>query len=108
MHHEREAGELLLDLLEDVVAQLLVAGELEGAVRGADRAGQGVAAGLRDEVDDLLGLGVDVLGGRDVLLDALELAELGLDDDALGVGGVDDALGDGDVLLVGGRRRRRS
>jgi hypothetical protein len=35
----------------------------------------------------------------DVLLDAAEHAELGLDDDALGVGGVDDALGDLDVLL---------
>ena len=42
-----------------------------------------------------------MLGGLDVFLDALELAEFSLDDEALGVGGVDDALGDLDVLLVG-------
>ena len=48
--------------------------------------------------------GVAVLD-LDILLDAAEHAELGLDGDALLVGGVDDALGDLDVLgvrLVGG------
>jgi len=35
----------------------------------------------------------------DVLLDAAEHAELGLDGDALGVRLVDDALGDLDVLV---------
>jgi hypothetical protein len=101
VHHQREAGQALLDLGEDVEAQLLVAVELEGAVRGADGAGERVAAGLLDEVLGLLRFGVDVVGGVDVLLDALEQPELGLDDQALGVRGVDDALGDLDVLLEG-------
>ena len=38
---------------------------------------------------------------RHVLLDAAQLAELGLDDEALGVGHVHDLLGDGDVLVEG-------
>jgi hypothetical protein len=101
VHDEREAGQAGLDLLEHVEVEGLLALELEGAVRGADGAGEGVAAGLLDEV---LGLGRIGQAGvafldLDVLLDAAEHAELGLDGDALGVGGVDDALGDRDVLL---------
>ncbi|OQA29208.1 MAG: hypothetical protein BWY57_03370 [Betaproteobacteria bacterium ADurb.Bin341] len=99
MHHQREAGQQFLDLLKNVEAQFLVALELERAVRGADRAGQRVAAGLLDEGFGLLGLGVDMLVGRDILFHAFELAQFCLDHDALGVGGVHDALGDLDVLL---------
>ena len=94
-------GQAGLDLLEDVEVEGLLALELEGAVRGADGAGEGVAAGALDE---LLGLGrvrqrgVAVLD-LDVFFDAAEHAEFGFDGDALGVGAVDDALGDFDVLL---------
>ena len=63
MQHDGEAGELLLDLGQDVETQfgrnedtLGVAGallglELVGAVRRTDRDGQRVYAGLRYEVD---------------------------------------------------------
>ncbi len=103
MHDDRGAGDLLLDRFDDVEVEGLLALELVGAVAGADGGGEGVAAGPLDEFDGLLGIGeagvafVDL----DVLLDAAELAELGLDADALGVGAVDHPLGDGDVLLEG-------
>ena len=69
---------------EHVEVQRLAALELVGAVAGADRAGEGVAAGLLDEI---LGLGRVGQAGiafldLDVLLDAAEHAELGLDGNA--------------------------
>ncbi len=66
---------------EHVEVERLAALELVGAVAGADGAGEGVAAGLLDEVLGLVGIGeggVAVLD-LDVLLDAAEHAELGLD-----------------------------
>jgi hypothetical protein len=90
--------------------QGLFALELEGAVAGADGAGERIAAGRLDELLRFSGIGqagvafVDL----DVFLDPAEHAELGLDADALGVGAVDDALGDGDVLVERDRGRRRS
>ena len=71
MEDDREAGELLFDLVEDVegerrgnqaaglrVTGALLRGELVGAVGGADGDGEGVAAGAGGEVDDLFRLGV--------------------------------------------------
>ena len=106
VHDHREAGQELGDLRDDFEMQTLGAGELVGAVARADRAGQRIAARALDEFDRLLRIGqLGVrLGDRDVLFDAAELAELGLDRDALGVGRVDDALRDGDVLVEGLRR----
>ena len=65
MEDDREAGELLFDLVEDVegerrgnqaaglrVTGALLRGELVGAVGGADGDGEGVAAGAGGEVDD--------------------------------------------------------
>src|SRR5690606_37681605 len=46
VHDEREARETKLDLVEHVEVEGLLALELEGAVGGADRAREGVAAGL--------------------------------------------------------------
>jgi len=76
--------------------QGLLAFELKGAVRGADGGGEAVAAGL---LHKSLGLGRISQAGvafldLDVLLDAAEHAELGLDGDAFRVGGVHDTLGD--------------
>ncbi len=107
VHDEGEAGDEVFDLLEDVEVEGLLALELEGAMRGADGAGEGITAG---ELDELLGLdgigegGVAILD-LDIFLDAAEHTEFGLDGDALGVGLVYHALGNLDVLLeriVGG------
>ena len=101
MHDQRVAGEALLDLVEHLEVEGLFALELEGTVRGADGAGEGIAAG---ELHELLGFGglgeagvafVDL----DVLFHAAEHAELGFDGDALGVGAIHDALRDGDVFV---------
>ena len=101
MHDQREAGQTLLDLDQHVEVQPLRAGELERAVAGADGAGQAVAPGAAHELLGLFGVGELGIGlaDRDVFFDAAELAEFGLDADALGVRRVDDALGDRDVLL---------
>ena len=109
---DREAGELLLDGLEDVerergrdeLARLLVARallglELVGAVRGADGDREGVAAGLGRELDHFLGLRVVALLGLDFVFDAGEDAELGLDRHVVLVRVVDDLLGELDVVL---------
>ena len=101
VHDQREAGEAGLDFLEDVEMEGLFAFEFEGAVAGADGAGEGVAAGLLDEVFGLEGIRearvafLDI----DVFFDAAEHAEFGLDGNALGVRAIDDALGDCDVLV---------
>ena len=53
---------------------------------------------LGDELGRLVRLG-QADAAHDVLLDAAELAQFGLDDDPLGVGPIDDPAGDLDVLL---------
>ena len=99
MHHQREAlGQDLLDLFQHVEVQPLLAGELVGPVRGADGHGQRIAAALRDELGRLAGIGQADAAG-DVLFDAAELAQFGLDHDPLGMGPIDDPAGDLDVLL---------
>ena len=101
-------GMALLDGRDAVEVQALAAGELVRAVDGADGAGQAVAAGTarRTPWPRRGRSGRAFFSSTcDVFLDAAEHAEFGLDADALGVGAVDDALGDGDVLLeriVGG------
>ncbi len=115
VEHDGEAGKTAGDLLQDVKPQgrrhenaLLVAGTLGGgelvsAVAGADGDGQGVAPGLLDELLHLLGAGVaGILGGDvDLVLHAGERTKLGLHDDAVVVGVLDDLAGDGDVLGEG-------
>src|SRR5437879_4058848 len=81
--------------------------ELESAVAGANGAGERIAAGFLYELlrcNRVGEAGVAILD-LDVLLDAAEHAELSLDRDALGMGLVDHALGDLDILvewIVGG------
>ena len=103
VHNEREAVHAGLDLLEDIEVERLFTLELERAVGGADGAGEGVAAGLFYE---FFGLGWVGEAGvaffdYDVFFNTAEHAELGFDRDALGVGAVDDALGDRDVFFEG-------
>ena len=104
VQHDGEAGQAAGDLLQNVEAQgrrnqnallvagALVSGELVGAVAGADGDGQRVAAGLGDELLHLFGMGVGgVVGGDlDVVLDAGQSAQLGLDDDAVVVSVLND------------------
>jgi hypothetical protein len=101
---DRESGQLLLDLVEDIEPDLgLGAGrEFVGTVRRSDGDSQRVDTGLLDEVLDLLGLGVGVLLGLDIVLDARKNAELTLDGDVVGarVSELDDLLREGDILLV--------
>jgi hypothetical protein len=75
-------GRRALIFLEHVEVEGLLALELEGAVAGADGAGEGVAAGLLDEGLGFLGLGEGGVAflDLDVLLDAAEHAEFGLDE----------------------------
>ena len=115
MQHDGEAGQTLGDLLQHVEAQrrrnqdaLLVAGalggsELIGAVAGADGDGQGVAAGLGDELLDLFGTGVGGILGGDLhfILHAGQGAQLGLDHNAAVVGILDHLLGDLNVFGEG-------
>ena len=101
MHDEREARQAGLDLFKHIEVEGLAALEFEGAMRSADSAGEGIAASLFNEILGFLGIGeagVTFLD-FDVLFDAAEHTELGLDGDTLGVGGIDDAFGDGDVFL---------
>ena len=67
------------------------------------RQGQRVAAGLGHELLDLLGAGVGSLvsGDLDLVLDAGQSAQLGLDHNAVIVGILHDLLGDLDVLGKG-------
>ena len=113
MQHDGEAGELLLDLGQDVETQfgrnedtLGVAGallglELVGAVRRTDRDGQRVYAGLRYEVDHVGGVGIGVVLGRNLVLDAGQHAQLTLDRYVELVCVVYDLLGEGYVFVVG-------
>ncbi len=60
--------------------------------------------GLLDEVDGLIGVGEMNLAGAVAVLDPAEGSELAFDGDALRVGGLGDLAGDGDVVVVVGRR----
>ncbi len=101
VHDDGRAGDFFLDGADHVEVQALLALELVRAVAGADGGGERVAPGLVDEFDGLVRVGQAGVAfvHLDVFLHAAELAEFGLDADALGVGALDDALGDGDVFV---------
>ena len=112
VEHDGEAGETMLDLLQNVKAQrrgnqnaLLVAGallggELVSTVRGTDGDGEGVNAGAGDEVLHLLGTGVGGVLGHHVVLNAGQNAQLALDHHAVSVRVLHDLLGQSDIVLV--------
>ena len=85
VHDDGRAGNPLLDFLDDIEMQALLALEFVGAVAGADRGGERVAAGLPNEFDRFvrIGQGSVAFVHLDVFLDAAELAQLRLDADAL-------------------------
>jgi len=106
VENDGEAGDALLDLVEDIEAEvgLGARGELDDTVAGADGDGEGVDASALDKVDDLVGVGVVAGLGLDIILDTSEDTELTLDSDVVLVGVLDDLLGQSDVLLVGESR----
>ena len=113
VHHQVGVGQAAVDLLDEVHLQHVAGGllgELVGAVAGADGDGQGVAAGVGDEVLGLVRVGqvrqglVAAQAGAVAVLDAAQAADLALDGHAQGVGLLHDLPGDLDVVLVGGRR----
>ena len=105
MQHDREAGQAVGNLLQNVQTQLrLLAGlELVSAVAGADGNRQGVNAGAGHEILHLLGIGELSLVGLDAdfILNAGELAELGLDGNVILMSVLRDAAGFLNVLLIG-------
>ena len=110
--NDREAGELLLDGLEDIESQrrrneltglgidrALLTSELISAVARADGNGERVAARLGSELDNLFRLRVVGLGGGNLVFDTSENAELGLNGNVVLVSVIDDFLGELDVLF---------
>ena len=87
-----------INLRDEIERQLRLGLKLVGAVRGADRDGERVAADALDKLLGLVGIGKDHLADH-VLFDATEGAELGLDGDAELMSVLDDFPGDRDVLL---------
>jgi hypothetical protein len=101
VHHQREIRQLTLNLGQHIKMQALGAGELEGAVAGADGASEAIHARALDKFLGLIWirqLGVR-LADRHVLFHAAELAEFGFHHQSLGVGRVRNALANLDVLL---------
>jgi len=90
-----------LDRFENLEMDRLGARKLVGAVAGADRAGQTVAAGTPDEFDRLVWIRQMgfLLRHGDVLLDAAQLPQFSLDADAPGVCAIHHSLGYCNVLL---------
>ena len=110
--NDREAGELLLDGLEDVESQrrrnelagllvdsALLTRELVGAVARTDGNSERVAARLGSELNNLFGLRVVGLDRRDLVLNAGENAKFGLDGDVVLVSVCDNLLRKLDVLF---------
>ena len=107
MQNDREARQALDALLEDIeaerrrnqdavfVAGALCGGELVCAVGGADCDRQGVTAGAGNELLDLFRAGVALVAGldADLVLNAGQGAQLGLDDNAVCMRILNDLLG---------------
>ena len=117
VHHQVRVRDAAVDLLDAVDRQDVtggLAGELVGAVAGADGDRQRVELRLPDEVGGLLRVGQQLLarhrrlGAVAVLLVAAhglqraQAAELALDGDAQRVRHVDHLAGDVDVVVVAG------
>src|SRR5699024_2316187 len=91
------------DLLEQIELEFGHDVGREQAVRGADRDGQAVRSGLLDELDCLIGRGVDDVGGAGfaVAVGGADRAQFGLDAQAHGMDGLGHPLGDPHVLFEG-------
>jgi hypothetical protein len=117
VHHQVGVGDAAVDLLDAVDRQDVaggLAGELVGAVAGADGDGQRVELRALDEVGGLLGVGQQLfarhrgVGAVAVFLVALhglqrpQAAQFALDGDAQLVRHVDHLARDVDVVVVAG------
>ena len=102
MHDEREVRldgvDASLDFFQDVEVETLCSGKLEGAVRSADSDGERVDARSFNKFSGLVRVG-QLDRTDNVFFDAAELSKFRFNNDALRVGGVDDALDDFDVLF---------
>ena len=105
VEHNGESGQPLGNLLQHVETQLGLGPGLKlvSAVGGADGNGQGVAAGLGDELLHFLGAGIGGILRRDlhIVLDTGQGAQLGLHHHAVVVGILHHLLGDLDVFGEG-------
>ena len=118
MHHQVGVGDRFVDLGDAADRQHFtggLAGELVGAVAGADGDRQGINLGFGDEISSFSRVG-EQLGVVEGALEAVavfrfalagfqgaEAAELAFDTDADGVSHVHHFLGDGHVVVVAGR-----
>ena len=118
MKDDREARELLLNLMKDIESErrrnettglgiplALLGLEFVSAMGSSDGDGEGIATATGGEVDDLLGTGVMGLLGGNLILDTGQDTQLSLNSHIILVGIIDNLLGESDVLLV---RKRRS
>ena len=103
MKNDREAGETLAYLFEDIEAQTGLALELICAVACTDSDSKRINTGLGDELLDLCGIGVHSVVGVDlnVILNACELTELTLNDNTALVSVLNYLAGQLDILLEG-------
>ena len=104
MHNQRITGQLFLNLLYYVDGELWCGLKLISTVAGPYGYCQGIATGLFDELDDLIGIGqmlVYILSRNadNIFLDTTELTKLCFYDNTAGMSVVNDLLGDLDVLL---------
>ena len=112
VQHDREPGDALLDLLQDVetefgrhehavrIARALLGLELIGSVRRADRDGQRIHTGLLHEILHVLGTGVGMVFGRNLVLDTGQHTQLALHRHIVLVGILHDLLRQRHVLIV--------
>ena len=112
MEHDGEAGQTAGDLLQNVEPQrrgnqnallvpgALLGGELISAVGGADGDGQRVTAGLLHKLLYVLGTGVGMVFGRNLVLDTGQHTQLALHRHIVLVGILHDLLRQRHVLIV--------
>jgi len=106
VENDGEAGDALLDLVEDIETEVGLGArrELDDTVAGTDGDSEGVDASALDEVDNLVGVGVVAGLGLDIILDTSKDTELTLDGDVVLMSVLDNLLGEGNVLLIGKSR----
>jgi len=102
VENDGEAGDALLDLVEDIETEVGLGArrELDDTVAGTDGDSEGVDASALDEVDNLVGVGVVAGLGLDIILDTSKDTELTLDGDVVLMSVLDNLLGESDVLLI--------
>ena len=105
MQNDRETGQTLRDLFQNVEAELRIGAGLElvCAVAGADGDGQRITAGALDKLLHVLRTSVGGILFADIyiILDAGERTQLSLNDDTMVMRILDDLTRQSDVVLKG-------